>query len=223
MVLPYQNLEIFACAETFCAHHSTKILSDHGYINTLAPSSLSHADAGEMIWSQIVEKDNDQQRFWVHTVLELKIAVHDEVITTEQLAAAKGLPERRANYEEWAAKAAEALIAFTRAELLASGRAEMVDELKKKAELEARHETRERYSPVSPIDQMDLAMVDWNGPEPSNGRPSPGVLFGASVEADEGEEAAAAAPYLDLDSLAPLVEVASAERLTPVKARIVDC
>ena len=59
-------------------------------------------------------------------------------------------------------------------------------------------------------------MVDWNGPEPSTRRPSPVLSFlGASGEADE--------EYLDLDSLAPLVQVATAERLTPVKARIVDC
>ena len=59
-------------------------------------------------------------------------------------------------------------------------------------------------------------MVDWDGPELSIGRPSPNLsLLGTSGEADE--------EYIDLDSLTPLVQVASAERLTPVKARIVDC
>jgi hypothetical protein len=44
----------------------------------------------------------------------------------------------------------------------------------------------------------------------------------SSVEVGE-DEATVAAPYLDLDRLAPLVEMATAERLTPAKARIADC
>lgn len=51
---------------------------------------------------------------------------------------------------------------------------------------------------MSSIDPRDLAMVDWDGPEPSIGRPSPNLsLLGASGEVNED--------YLDLDSLAPLV------------------
>jgi len=87
------------------------------------------------------------------------------------------------------------------------------------AEYQARNAPRERFSPVSPIDPKDLAMVDWDGPEPSVGRPSPSLSF-----LGEGDEtAAAAAPHLDLDNSAPVVEVASAERLTQGKARLVDC
>jgi hypothetical protein len=127
-----------------------------------------------------------------------------------------------------ATKAVEMLIAVTRAEFLASARAGALAGLEKKAEVEetrnaelkeARYAPSGRYSPVSPIHPMDLAMVDWGGPEPSIGRPSPVSPF----RLDEEEEAATAAPYLDLDNLAPLVEVATAERLTPVKARIVNC
>lgn len=228
----HTNLDIFASAYTFCAHHSAKNLSDRGYINTLAPNSLDHASAGNMIWSQIIENDHEQRCFWENAIAEIKSSINSGAITTAHLLASQGLPERQAQYETWATKAVKALIASIRAELLASARAEMATQLEKKAEIDelelaeyqARYEPRERFSPVSPIDPRDLAMVDWDGPEPSIGRPSPSLSFlGASSEDEEGGEAAAAASYLDLDSLAPVVEVASAERLTQVKARMVDC
>ena len=120
---------------------------------------------------------------------------------------------------------------MTRAESLAASRAEALAEEEREAEVEERkkaarlekaryYKSREGHSPVSPIDPMDLAMLDFDGPEDSIGRPSPMSPFRLD---EEEEEAAAAAPYLDLDSLAPLVEVATVESLTPVKARIVNC
>lgn len=223
----HTDLDIFASAYTFCAHHSAKVLSDRGYINTLDPNSLTSASAGAMIWSQIVETDPEQRLFWENAIAEIKNSINSGAITTARLAAAQGLPARQALYEIWATEAAEALIATTRGDLLSSARAEMAAELEKKAEIEelelaeyqARNAPRERFSPVSPIDPKDLAMVDWDGPEPSVGRPSPSLSF-----LGEGDEtAAAAAPHLDLDNSAPVVEVASAERLTQGKARLVDC
>lgn len=74
---------------------------------------------------------------------------------------------------------------------------------------------------MSPIDPLYLAMVDWDGPEPSIGRPSPDLSFLGDEE--EGEEEEAVAACLDLDGLEPLVEIASVESLTSVKASIVDC
>jgi hypothetical protein len=223
----HTDSDIFASAQSLCAHHSAKILSDRGYINTFDPNSLTSAQAGAMVWSQIVENEEEQLHFWEIAAAEIKSALASGEISLAALAAAKGLPARQAEYEKWATKAAEALIAVTRAGFLASARAEVDDELRRRAEIdeleraeiqEARSEVlRGRYSPVSPIDPSDLAMVDWDGPEPSIGRPSP-VL---SVEV--GEDEATAAPYLDLDRLAPLVQVATAERLTSVKLRIVDC
>jgi hypothetical protein len=216
-------------AYTLCAHHSANILSDRGYINTIDPNSLTFAKAGAMVWSQIVENEEEQLHFWETAAAEIKSALVSGEISLAAIAAAKGLPARQAKCEKWATRAAEALIAVTRAELLTSARAEVNAELRKKAELDelevavleeaGRCEAPcGRYSPVSPIDPRDLAMVDWDGPEPSIGRPS-SVLY---VEVDE-EKATVAAPYLDLDRLAPLVQVATAERLTSVKLRIVDC
>jgi hypothetical protein len=229
MTPTHADLDIFASAQSLCAHHSANILSDRGYINTLDPNSLTSAKAGAMVWSQIVEKDPEQCDFWENAAAEIKSALVSGEISLAALATAEGLPTRAAEYETWAIKAPEKLIAVTRAGFLASARAEVDAELRRKAktdefevaELEKAGRCEApcgRYSPVSPIDPRDLAMVDWDGPEPSIGRPSP-VL---SVDVGE-DEATMAAPYLDLDRLTPLVQVATAERLTSVKLRIVDC
>jgi len=114
----HTDLDIFASAYTFCAHHSAKVLSDRGYINTLDPNSLTSASAGAMIWSQIVETDPEQRLFWENAIAEIKNSINSGAITTARLAAAQGLPARQALYEIWATEAAEALIATTRADLL---------------------------------------------------------------------------------------------------------
>jgi hypothetical protein len=220
---PNTNLDTFCSAQTFCAHHSAKILSNRGYINALALESRTPADAGAMIWSRIVKKSPEQRNFWENSSFEIKSTLAFGMITAARLVGTVGLPARQAEYRKWAAKAAEALIAVIKAEVEVG--------LKKKAEVdefelaefeaarcEARYALCGRYSPVSPIDPKDLAMVDWDGPEPSVRRPSPVLPVWGGHE----EEQAAEASYLDLDSLAPLVQMASTERLTPVKARIVD-
>lgn len=168
MAQTHTTLDIFASAQSLCVHHSAKILSDRGYMNTLAPSSLSSTKAGKMLWSQIAAIDNEQRRFWENALVEIESALATGSINADRLAAAQGLPSRQAEYETWATKAAEALIATTRARLLASARAEVDAEFKKKAEieelvlaeLEAPSEPRERFSPKSPIDPLDLAMAD---------------------------------------------------------------
>ena len=171
-----------------------------------------------MVWSQAVKNEEDQLHFWETAVAEIESALSSGAISHARLVAGRGLPARQAEYEKWATRAAESLVA--------SAYAGVDVELRKKAEIEdvelaeiqeARYEAScGRSSPVSSIDPRDLAMVDWDGPELSIGRPSPNLsLLGTSGEADE--------EYIDLDSLTPLVQVASAERLTPVKARIVDC
>jgi hypothetical protein len=223
------TLDIFASAKTFCVHHSANILSHRRYFPFLALNSLDSAEAGAKVWSKIVQNYPEQRIFWEKAVAEIKTALNAGSISANRLVAGEGLPARKAEYETLATKAVEMLIAVTRAESLAVARARAPATLEKKAEVEemrtaeleaARYAPSGRYSPVSPIDRLDLAMVDWGGPEPSIGRPSPMSPFKLDEEEDE---AASAAPYLDLDSSAPLVEVATAERLTPVKARIVDC
>jgi hypothetical protein len=223
------TLDIFASAKTFCVHHSANVLSHRRYFPFLALSSLDSAEAGALVWSKIVQKYPEQRIFWEKAVAEIKTALNAGSVSAARLVAGEGLPARKAEYETLATKAVEMLIAVTRAESLAAARAGALAELEKKDEnegvraievKEARYEPSGRYSPVSPIHPMDLTMVDWGGPEPSIGRPSPMSPFRLDKEE---EEAASAAPYLDLDSLAPLVEVATAERLTPVKARIVNC
>lgn len=153
-----------------------------------------------MVWSQAVKNEEDQLHFWEAAVAEIESALSSGAISHARLVAGRGLPARQAEYEKWATRAAESLVA--------SAYAGVDVELKKKADFEemkrtelqkARHVSRGRCSPVSSIDPRDLAMVDWDGPEPSVGRPSPVLSFlGASGEADE-------------------------QYLTPVKARDVDC
>ncbi|KAM0690744.1 hypothetical protein Q7P36_009513 [Cladosporium allicinum] len=165
----------------------------------------------------MVPTNTDRPNMFSSALAEIKSALSFGAISHARIVACRGLPARQAEYEKWATKAVEALVA--------SAYARMDAELRKKAEIEeverselqkALHVSCGRCSPVSSIDPRDLAIVDWDGPEPSIGRPIPVLsLLGASGEADE--------EYLDLDSLAPLVQVATAERLTPVKAGIVDC
>jgi hypothetical protein len=229
MAPKHTTLDIFASAKTFCVYHSTKTLSDRGYFPFLTLNSLDSAEAGAMAWSKIVQNYPEQRIFWEKAVAEIKTALNAGSVSAARLVAGEGLPARKSEYETLATKAVEMLIAVTRAESLASARAGALAGLEKKAKVEerrtaeleeARYASSGRYSPVSPIHPMDLAMVDWGGPEPSIGGPSPMSPFRLDKEE---EEAASAAPYLDLDSLPPLVEVATAERLTPVKARIVNC
>jgi hypothetical protein len=218
-------LDIFASAQTFCVRHSASILSHRRYFNFLALNYLTSADAGALVWSKIVDNYPEQRIFWEKAVAEIKTAINAGSISPARLVASEGLPVRKAEYEGWATKAAEKFVAVTKAESLAAARAGVLAGLEKKAEVKkveaAEMKECRGYSPVSPIDLLDLAMVDWGGSEPSIGRPSPMSPFRLDEEAEEA--AAAAAPYLDLDSLAPLVEVATVECLTPVKARIVNC
>jgi hypothetical protein len=126
----------FSSACALCAQHSENILSGRGYINTFDPNSLTPAQAGAMVWSQIVENEGEQLHFWETAAAEIRFALVSGGISLAALAAAKGLPTRAAEYEQWATKTAEALIAVTRAGFLASARAEVDEELRRKAEMD---------------------------------------------------------------------------------------
>jgi hypothetical protein len=214
------TLDIFTTAQTLCVHHSAKILSDHGYFNFLARNALYATEAAALVWSKIVENDAEQRNFWENAAFEIRSALASGVITTAHISITYGLPWRTAEYDEWATKASEKLIAVTRAESLAASRAEAVAEEEREAEVEERkkaawleqaryYKSREGHSPVSPIDPMDLAMLDFDGPEPSIGRPSPMSPFRLD---EEEEEAAAVSPIdpmdlamLDLDGPEPSI------------------
>jgi hypothetical protein len=202
------TLDIFTTAQTLCVHHCAKILSDRGYFNFLTRNALYAIEAAALVWSKIVENDAEQRNFWENAAFEIRSALASGVITTAHIATTYGLPWRTAEYDEWATKASEKLIAVTRAKSLAASRAEALAEEEIEAEIEKRkkaarleearcYKSREGHSPVSPIDPMDLAMLDFDGPEPSIGRPSPMSPF--RLDEEEEEEAAAVSPIDPMD------------------------
>jgi hypothetical protein len=96
---------MFSSARTLCAHQSEHIFSDRGYIDLLT-GSLTSAQAGAMVWSQAVKNKEDQLHFW-----EIKSALSFGAISHARLVAGRGLPARQAEYEKWATRAVESLVA----------------------------------------------------------------------------------------------------------------
>jgi hypothetical protein len=107
---------MFSSARTLCAHQSEHILSDRGYIDLLT-GSLTSAEAGAMVWSQIVEKDTEQLRFWENEAADIKAALASGAISHARIVTGRGLPERQAEYEKWTTRAVESLVASAYARL----------------------------------------------------------------------------------------------------------
>lgn len=100
---------LFSCGRNLFIPYAGSVLVSRGII-TSPPGTSNFEDVADQVWNRVVMREPMLREFWEEAAREAKAAMDRCETGNLQLLEARGLPERKAEYEAWAVMAVEELV-----------------------------------------------------------------------------------------------------------------